>query len=225
MFHATHVSSYQHRDTSSWLRIVYALLLLLVAFVSFATGSLIGQAIEKKGGFFNLFSSSSPQPVLVEEAVDEEVTKLSPEMERVKDYLARRYRVSGLALQPLIVAAHRVGATVEIDPLLLIAVMAIESSFNPFAESHMGALGLMQVMPRIHADKLEEGQRVDGFLDPQVNIRVGAQILKDSILRAGSLQGGLQRYAGAMGDPDAEYASKVIAEKERLLLAARKGRA
>lgn len=141
---------------------------------------------------------------------------LAPTMERVVRYLSQRYRVSSTAVSPLVREAHEVGRSMGVDPLLIIAVMAIESRFNPFAESSVGAQGLMQVMPRFHEDKLQDGEDVTAFLDPETNIRVGAQILKESIKRAGSVMGGLQRYNGNPGDPNQSYANKVMAEKARL---------
>jgi soluble lytic murein transglycosylase-like protein len=140
-----------------------------------------------------------------------------PEMRAVVNYLSRKYRVSGDAIEPLVSAAHAAGSRVGLDPMLILAVVAIESRFNPFAESAMGARGLMQVIPKYHADKLEaEGADHVALLDPETNIQVGAQVLKESIQRMGSLQAGLQQYAGALADTEAQYAAKVIAEKQRL---------
>lgn len=137
-------------------------------------------------------------------------------MDGVIRYLCQTYRVSGMAVTPVVMAAQQAGRSVGVDPLLLIAVMAIESRFNPFAESSMGAQGLMQVMPGIHKDKLQQGEDRSAFLDPDTNIRVGAQVLKESISRAGSVMGGLQRYAGDADDPAQAYANKVMAVKQRL---------
>jgi soluble lytic murein transglycosylase-like protein len=135
----------------------------------------------------------------------------------VAGHLARKYRVSTLAIEPLVLAAQEAGAEVGLDPLLILAVTAVESRFNPFAESVMGAQGLMQVIPKFHQDKLEaHGTDRSGLLDPQINIRIGARVLKESITRMGSLEAGLQQYAGALADADSQYASKVIAEKGRL---------
>jgi hypothetical protein len=139
-----------------------------------------------------------------------------PTMDGVIRYLSQKYRVSSTAVEPVVAAAQQVGRSVGVDPLLIIAVMAIESRFNPFAESAMGAQGLMQVIPRFHEDKLEDGEDRTAFLDPETNIRVGALILKESISRAGSVMGGLQRYSGNPGDPAQSYANKVMAEKQRL---------
>lgn len=142
--------------------------------------------------------------------------KAAPAMDGVVRYLTETYRVSGMAVKPVVTAAQQAGRSVGVDPLLLIAVMAIESRFNPFAESSMGAQGLMQVMPGIHKDKLQEGEDRTAFLDPETNIRVGAQVLKESISRAGSVMGGLQRYNGSPDDPAQSYANKVMAVKQRL---------
>jgi soluble lytic murein transglycosylase-like protein len=156
-------------------------------------------------------------------AVREEAPRVTPEMQRVADYLARKYRVSATALEPLIVAAHHAGVRVGVDPLIIVAVMAIESSFNPLAESPKGAQGLMQVIPRFHQEKLEARGEA-ALLDPVTNIHVGAQVLKESIERSGGLQAGLQYYAGASTDVETQYANKVMAEKQRLEQAARRTR-
>lgn len=142
---------------------------------------------------------------------------LRSEMRAVAGYLARKYRVSTLAIEPLVLAAQEAGAEVGLDPLLILAVTAVESRFNPFAESVMGAQGLMQVIPKFHQDKLEaHGADHSGLLDPRTNIRIGARVLKESIARMGGIEAGLQQYAGALADGDSQYAAKVIAEKGRL---------
>jgi soluble lytic murein transglycosylase-like protein len=163
---------------------------------------------------------SDQEPVaVVQEAVP---APLKPELRAVASYLARRYRVSVQAVEPMVAAAQSSGAKANLDPLLILAVMAIESRFNPFAESVMGAQGLMQVIPKYHQDKIEaDPTGKNPLLDPHTNIEVGVLVLKESIKRAGSVEGGLQQYNGAPGDPAAPYASKVMAEKQRLEQAAR----
>lgn len=147
---------------------------------------------------------------------------LSPGMRRVKEYLARRYRVSEAGLEPLLLIAQQAGRSVGLDPMLLIAVMAVESSFNPLAESPMGAQGLMQVIPRFHTDKFEPDDSTLALLDPATNIRVGALVLKEAIQRAGTLEGGLRRYGGVV-QGEQPYARRVIAEKQRLADVAKRG--
>lgn len=140
------------------------------------------------------------------------------------EYLSRKYRVAAAAIEPLVLAAQTAGARTGLDPMLLVAVMAVESGFNPIAESPMGAQGLMQVIPRFHQDKLEAVADNNGLLDPVVNIHVGALVLKEYIHRAGSLEAGLQQYAGAASDEEGIYAAKVLAEKQRIESAAKRAR-
>lgn len=140
------------------------------------------------------------------------------------EYLSRKYRVAATAIEPLMLAAQTAGARTGLDPMLLVAVMAIESGFNPIAESPMGAQGLMQVIPRFHQDKLEAVSGSSSLLDPVVNIQVGAMVLKEYIRRTGSLEAGLQQYAGAASDEEGIYAAKVLAEKQRIESASKRGR-
>ena len=145
---------------------------------------------------------------------------LSTEMRGVRDFVAQRYNISTRTLEPLLTAAELSGRKLGIDPLLIVAVMAIESSFNPFAESNMGAQGLMQVIPRFHLDKIGRNAGEDALFDPTLNIRVGTMVLVEGMQRFGSLQNALQYYGGALSDPNASYANKVLAMKKRLLAAA-----
>jgi hypothetical protein len=131
-------------------------------------------------------------------------------------YLAHRYRVATDATVPLVTQAYAVGSGVGLDPLLILAVICVESGFNPIAASAQGAKGLMQVIPRFHYDKLAAHGGENAVLDPRINMLVGAQILKEYIGRAGSLEGGLQMYNGAAADPARGYAQRVGAERQHL---------
>jgi soluble lytic murein transglycosylase-like protein len=141
---------------------------------------------------------------------------LSAQERAVADYIARRYRVAGAASTTYVSSAYRSGLEFSLDPLLILAVMAVESSYNPVAESRVGARGLMQIIPRWHPEKLLEHGGEYALLDPEVNIQVGAQILREYMARAGEMQAALQMYNGALHEPTARYAGKVLAEKARL---------
>lgn len=136
-------------------------------------------------------------------------------------WLSKKYRVAPEPLSALVVEAYEIGSRTQLDPTLLLAVMAVESGFNPFAQSSVGAQGLMQVMTRVHSDKYESfGGKLAAF-DPLTNLRVGAKVLLECIERAGSLEGGLRAYVGAANlDDDGGYAAKVLAEHARLHLVA-----
>jgi soluble lytic murein transglycosylase-like protein len=132
-------------------------------------------------------------------------------------WLSKKYRVAPEPVSALVAEAFQVGERTKMDPTLILAVMAIESGFNPFAQSPVGAQGLMQVMTGIHSDKYESfGGKMAAF-DPVTNLKVGVKVLQECIQRAGSLQAGLKYYVGAANLPDdGGYADKVLAEHSRL---------
>jgi soluble lytic murein transglycosylase-like protein len=134
---------------------------------------------------------------------------------RIAAFLAKKYLVSAEAVEHLVASAFVAGKETGVDPALILSVMAIESRFNPFAESPMGAKGLMQVIPKYHMDKFDEVGGKDAVLNPVANIKVGALILQDYIRRFGGTEAALKAYSGATGD-DNGYASKVIVERDRL---------
>jgi len=132
------------------------------------------------------------------------------------EFIAKRYRVAPDAIAGFVATAYRAGNDWKVDPLLILAVMAIESRYNPVAESNMGARGLMQVIPKFHLEKLLEHGGESALLDPHVNIQVGAQILREYMRRFGETETALQMYAGAFDEPNSTYAFKVLAERARL---------
>jgi len=146
-----------------------------------------------------------------------------PEIEAVANAVARKYRVSHEATREHVGTAYREGKAIGVDPLLIIAVMAVESRFNPIAQSDRGAIGLMQVIPRFHTDKFNAA-RGESVLDPRINIQLGARVLKEYIRRGGTDVAGLQLYNGASADASNVYANKVLGEKQRIREAIRRGR-
>lgn len=132
------------------------------------------------------------------------------------EFVSKRYRVSLDATLELVSAAYVAGEQTGLDPLLILAVMAVESRFNPIAESVAGAKGLMQVIPRYHMEKIIASGGEKAVLEPEINIQLGARILRDYIVRSGGLTTGLQMYNGASDNGSNQYAEKVISEKQRL---------
>lgn len=150
------------------------------------------------------------------DARDDRVLVSAREQALVTSYLARRYHVAQEPVGELVKAAFDTGRQVGLDPLLLLAVMAIESGFNPYAESGVGAQGLMQVMSKVHSDKFQYFGGPGAALEPLANITVGAVVLKDCIARGGSLADGLRLYVGSTSPDDGGYGAKVMAERGRL---------
>jgi soluble lytic murein transglycosylase-like protein len=146
-----------------------------------------------------------------------EAMQMDRRLQALANHLARRYRVAPEPLEELVHAAFAAGRLTQLDPLLILAVIAIESRFNPIAESDYGARGLMQVVPRFHLEKLTGHGGEATLLEPHTNILVGTRILDEYIQRAGSLEAGLQLYNGAPDDPARGYAQRVLAEQQRLV--------
>ena len=164
--------------------------------------------------------------VPVELAASDRATATNPkslpkEQAAVAYWLSKKYRVAPEPIAALVSEAYDLGKLNQLDPTLILAIMAIESSFNPFAQSAVGAQGLMQVMTTVHTDKYENFGGHNAAFDPVSNLRVGVRVLKECIARAGSIEGGLRFYVGAANLPnDGGYAAKVLAEHQRLRLAA-----
>lgn len=155
------------------------------------------------------------------------IQALSSEMRRVRDHVARRYRVASAALTPLFLTVEQESRRRGLDPTLVVAVIAIESEFNPFAESPDGAQGLMQVVPKWHVQRIHarlKRSRVpdDALFDPVLNVSVGIEVLAEAKQRHGSIEKALQAFAGAPDDPEQRYARRVLAMKRSLEQIARR---
>ena len=165
-----------------------------------------------------------PSHLIDHSAIDRGILRTDAERKAVTSHLSKKFGLSPEDTAHYVAQAIAVGKEVNLDPTLILAVMAIESSFNPRAESRAGAQGLMQVRTHVHQEKFEPyGGPLAAFI-PEANIRVGALILKACIAKAGSLEAGLKNYLGA---PNAAsgintYTGKVFSEREELRSIARR---
>jgi len=136
----------------------------------------------------------------------------------VAAWLATKYRVAPEPVAALVAEAYVLSETTKLKPHMILAVMAIESSFHPYIQSQAGAQGLMQVMTDIHVKKYDKYVGKLAAFDPLTNLRVGTQVLQEYIrLRGGVVEDGLLSYLG--GDAlqsDTGYVAKVLAEQARL---------
>ena len=158
-----------------------------------------------------------PEPGAVARATAADPKDLPRQQAAVAHWLSRRYKVAPEPVSRLVQEAWAVGHRMGLDPTLILAIMAVESSFNPFAQSAVGAQGLMQVMTRVHNDKYAAFGGTLAAFDPVSNLRVGVQVLKECIARAGSLEAGLRSYVGAGNSgEDGGYVGKVLNEQSHL---------
>ena len=157
------------------------------------------------------------EPDAVSRATAADIKELPRQQAAVANWIARRYKVAPEPVAALVQEAWSIGQRAGLDPTLILAIMAVESSFNPFAQSAVGAQGLMQVMTRVHDDMYEAFGGTRAAFDPISNLRVGVQVLKECIQRAGSLQEGLRFYVGAaLLEHDGGYAGRVMLEQQHL---------
>ncbi len=153
----------------------------------------------------------------VDRATAADPRDLPQDQANIAMWLSRKYRVAPEPISALVAEAFDIAPRNRLDPTLILAVMAIESSFNPFAQSSVGAQGLMQVRTKIHTEKYDDYGGDLAAFDPISNLRVGVEVLRESIARNGSLEAGLRQYVGAANSgEDGGYIAKVLAEQQRL---------
>ena len=169
---------------------------------------------KRVNNWINLIEFSGSQPVDV--TVSQTDLEKDFEKTRLAKWISRKYRVSNEAIREIVDISFTAGEKFEVDPYVIIAVIAIESSFNPLAESSAGALGLMQVMPLIHRKKFEKFGGFGTSLDVKVNVYVGTEILKNYYLRYGNYQRALLAYLGVSQNSNSRYPKKVLRLRDRL---------
>lgn len=171
--------------------------------------------LEADGNLLGLLA----EPQAVARATAADPADLDRQQKAVATWLSRRYRVAPEPVSRLVQEAWQIGERAGLDPTLILAVIAIESRFNPFAQSPVGAQGLMQVMTRVHNEKYEPFGGSHAAFDPVTNLRVGVQVLREYVSRSGSVEAGLRWYVGAANlDSDGGYVGKVLGEQQRLKL-------
>ena len=159
-----------------------------------------------------------PSSKLDPQALDSNLMGSIQNQRAVADFFEKKYSLDRAKIEEYVSNTILIAKEVNIDPVLLLAVISVESNFNPNTKSHAGAEGLMQVMTSVHREKYALYGGTQEAIKPEVNIRVGAYILKYLIATAGSLRNGLKFYVGAANaEDDGGYADKVMAERNRLI--------
>lgn len=163
-------------------------------------------------------SDRIPSSKIDPQALDSNLMGSLQNQRAVADFFEKKYSLDRAKIEEYVSNTILIAKEVNIDPVLLLAVISVESNFNPNTKSHAGAEGLMQVMTSVHKDKYAIFGGTSQAVKPEVNIRVGAYILKYLIATAGSLRNGLKYYVGAANaEDDGGYADKVMAERNRLI--------
>jgi hypothetical protein len=142
---------------------------------------------------------------------------LTPEQRSVALWLSRKYRISAEPMAALVTEAWSVGELSQVPPTLILAVIAVESNFNPFAQRSDSNRGLMQIDSQSQQGTLSRFGGPLSVFDPLTNLRVGSRVLQAFIQETGSIEDGLRAYAQTSPQgTDSTYTERVLSEHKLL---------
>lgn len=135
--------------------------------------------------------------------------KLS-KVDYLSQHIQRTYKIPEQNATRIVQEAIKSGDRHQLAPELILAIIAVESTFRERAVSRVGARGLMQVMPGVHRNKVRDIGGTRALFDPAKNIHTGAQILVDYLNNhSGDLRRALLNYNGSLGSRSS-YADRVM---------------
>jgi len=174
---------------------------------------------DRLSGWFKLAYSALYRPTLAS-VFSVSPSRLSVEQARAARWIARKHRIALEPTEQIVLAAFAAATDHRVDPYLVLSVISIESAFNPLAESSAGAKGLMQVMPQPHAARFEPYGGLDAALNPEANIQVGTQILREYLDRYLTAEAALAAYVGVGPSGETSYPEKILITRDRIHAAA-----
>lgn len=135
--------------------------------------------------------------------------------ERAADFIRKKYSLTPGLAHSIANAVYRNAEELNLDPMILLGLIHVESTFRPNEVSSSGAMGLMQIIPSWHVKLILEAKRTFGLstnlFTPEVNIWVGARIKKQYLNQyGGNLSQALLQYNGSLKDPEKTYYHKVL---------------
>lgn len=158
-----------------------------------------------------IYADASRWVVTGEAVTDGSVQRRAMRLNRLIDHIEQTYRVPRHETIDIVTEVILNARKHDLQPELLLAIIAVESTFRDDAVSSVGALGLMQVLPSAHPEKIDEIGGVDALFDPRKNIATGTLILQEYLLLSrGNLRRALLRYNGSLGIPGSPYANRVM---------------
>ncbi|MBP6244992.1 MAG: lytic transglycosylase domain-containing protein [Limnohabitans sp.] len=200
---------------------VFGLAVVLVSVTFWARPNLQASASELLLGWLEIRQTDTVETPVVNNAATRATTKnlknLTPDQLAVTRWLSRKYRVSAEPLGAMVAEAWSLGERSQLAPHLILAIMAVESRFNPFASGSQGAVGLMQIEVKAHAEALGQfGGQLSAF-DPLTNVRVGVRHLQGLIEQTETLEEALWLYGSSSGQAsESQYVERVLAEQQLL---------
>lgn len=146
---------------------------------------------------------------------DEKLKKVQ-QLQNVAAHISKTSKVDLNEVEEIVLASVVEAEKEGLDPALLLSVISIESTFKTTARSNSGAMGLTQVIPKWHPEKIAKIGHAKNLYTINGAVTVGVGVLKEYLSKAkGNLRTALQMYNGSLGDKDYKYSKKVIAQMER----------
>lgn len=140
---------------------------------------------------------------------------LSKDQERLVQWLSKKYSVALEPMTVIVKQAFQTGQQLALDPALLLAVTAVDSSFNPFASR-----GVLTKNSGLKAALDNSSQTLSQSMmsfDPIHNLKNGAKVLLNCITTTGSVEAGLEQYAKtSVKRENRDYVGKVLVEHQHL---------
>jgi soluble lytic murein transglycosylase-like protein len=174
---------------------------------------------ESLPSFLHLAEPSEQQVAAPSIFIDPEFQALSSEQQPLSQYIKDVYKIPARLASEIVSSTYQAAAKYSLDPLLILSIIQVESTFQPKVVSNMDARGLMQIVPLYHERKiasLQDGE--EQLFHPPTNIRVGTSIFSDFLkIAKGNEMKALLFYNGSSKDPEQAYAKKVYSAKNEFL--------
>lgn len=131
-------------------------------------------------------------------------------MQKIALYIKNTYNVPLIDSEQIVLSAFVEAKKKDLDPNLVLSVIGVESTFKQYVKSGAGAIGLTQVIPKYHQEKIAKLKGQDMW-SIHGNIKVGTDVLREYMdISRGNVRSALQRYNGSLGDKSLKYSTKVL---------------
>lgn len=149
------------------------------------------------------------------QSYDEKLKKVK-QMQNVANHIAETHNVNLALVEEIVLTSVIEAEKKDLSPALLLSLIGVESTFKPTARSGMGAIGLTQVIPKWHPEKIQKIGTAKNLQTIRGGIVVGVEVLSEYLEKAkGNMRVALQMYNGALGDKTNKYSKKVFADMEK----------
>lgn len=169
---------------------------------------------------FALYVSEHKDNLLIGETIAHQHVKVGPKVDKtqvaIEKFIATNTSLDKRVIKEYATLINKHSKEYDVDPFLIAGLMKVESRFDRYAVSDAGALGLTQVMPRWHRDKIKKLIVKFGYFnpfEPEHNIAMGTMIYAEyKKLSKGNRVNALLRYNGSLHHDAPTYAKAVLVE-------------